>query len=147
MSTLEANFIQKYNKYTLSQLLKLVTTKVNANVRERDTDEYGCITCISCKMRYPAKGMHCGHYRASTYSATRFYLPNLNGQCVRCNMHLHGNLIPYRENLINKIGLAEVEHIEQMSLLPYKWDRFSLINILYELSKDGLSALGQVYHK
>jgi len=29
-----------------------------------------------------------------------------------CNTHLHGNLIHYRVNLIQKIGLAEVERLE-----------------------------------
>lgn len=130
MSILEASFIQKYNKHSVPDLLKIATKHVNAHVRERDTDEYGCITCISCRKRYPAKGMHCGHYRASTFAATRFYLPNLNGQCPRCNTHLHGNLIGYREGLIEKVGIEEVLHIEQMSLLSYKWDRFSLIDII-----------------
>lgn len=130
MSTLEANFIQKYNKKSIPQLIKIATTHVNAYVRKRDTDEFDCITCISCQNRYPASGMHAGHYKASTYAATRFYLNNIHGQCPRCNTHLHGNLIPYRENLIKKIGEAEVLHIETMSKLPYHWDRFSLIDLI-----------------
>lgn len=135
MSILEASFIQKYNKKSQPDLLKLVTKKFNAKIRERDTDEAGCITCISCNKRYPASGMHAGHYRASTYSATRFDPRNVHGQCPRCNTHLHGNLIEYRINLVKKIGLEEVEAIEELSRSNWKWDSLSLINKPFELSK------------
>jgi len=42
----------------------------------------------------------------------RFDLANIHKSCQPCNTHLHGNLIPYRVNLIQKIGLAEVERLE-----------------------------------
>lgn len=130
MSILEASFIKKYNKKTVPQLLKLLTEKFNRFIRNRDTDEFDCITCISCNKTYPSKGMHAGHYFASTFSILRFHENNVHGQCVRCNMHLHGNLISYRQNLIKKIGIEEVERLEQISKIPYKWDRFSLIDLI-----------------
>lgn len=29
---------------------------------------------------------------------------NINGQCVRCNKWMHGNLAPYSVYLLNKLG-------------------------------------------
>ncbi len=49
--------------------------------------------------------MNAGHYFAKEfYKSVRFDVDNIHGQCVRCNKYLSGNLIPYRENLLIKIG-------------------------------------------
>lgn len=37
---------------------------------------------------------------------------NCHKQCAPCNTHLSGNLVLYRVNLINKIGLDRVEWLE-----------------------------------
>ena len=37
---------------------------------------------------------------------------NVHKQCQPCNTHLHGNLVLYRVNLIQKIGLDRVEWLE-----------------------------------
>ena len=85
-----------------------LNTAVNAYVRTRDDKE----PCISCG-RYHEGQYHAGHYRSTGSSpALRFDLANIHKQCMPCNTHLHGNLIPYRVNLIQKIGLAEVERLE-----------------------------------
>ncbi len=79
----------------LPKLLKKAQDKFNAHIRERDK-ELGCISC-------GAEVQQAGHYFSQgQYSALRFALPhdigyfNTNGQCIRCNMYLSGNLIKYR---------------------------------------------------
>ncbi len=42
----------------------------------------------------------------------RFHQLNNHAQCVHCNQHLSGNLVDYRINLINKIGLENVRWLE-----------------------------------
>ena len=37
---------------------------------------------------------------------------NCHKQCAPCNTHLSGNLVLYRVNLIQRIGLARVEALE-----------------------------------
>ena len=45
-------------------------------------------------------------------------------------MFLSGNLINYRMGLVNKIGKENVEWLEQNAKKPYRWDRFTLIDII-----------------
>ncbi|WP_173578977.1 recombination protein NinG, partial [Escherichia coli] len=37
---------------------------------------------------------------------------NIHKQCVVCNQHKSGNLVPYRVELINRIGQEAVDEIE-----------------------------------
>jgi hypothetical protein len=37
---------------------------------------------------------------------------NVHGQCVTCNQFRHGNLLAYRDGLINRIGLEAVEQLD-----------------------------------
>lgn len=93
---------------TKSEWMREAQAAVNAYVRIRDDKD----PCISCG-RYHEGQYHAGHYRSTGSSpALRFDLLNIHKQCMPCNTHLHGNLIPYRVNLIQKIGLAEVERLE-----------------------------------
>ena len=64
--------------------------------------------------------MNASHYypkEVKQYRAVRFDLDNIHGGCIRCNKYLSGNLIPYRENLIKKIGLERFERLEKLSKL------------------------------
>ena len=87
----------------------------NKFIRLRDAG----IPCISCGAT-KAEDWHAGHYIATTYQYLRFNELNVNVQCSKCNTHLRGNLIPYRINLIKKIGLEEVEKLENTRHLTFK---------------------------
>jgi len=68
--------------------------------------------CISCGA--PAKeGDQAGHYRTRG-SAPHLALDerNLARQCVRCNLHLHGNPIGMRAGMVARYGEALVLHLE-----------------------------------
>ena len=81
---------------------------VNACARERDRDQ----PCISCGTHESAS-WEGGHYVSVGANKTiRFELDNIHKQCHRCNHHNGGNSIPYRINLIKKIGLERVEWLE-----------------------------------
>ena len=94
---------------TRAQWMREAQQAVNAYVRIRDDKE----PCISCGRHHDGQ-YHAGHYRSvgSAPGSLRFDLANIHKQCMPCNTHLHGNLIHYRVNLIQKIGLAEVERLE-----------------------------------
>ncbi|WP_186013793.1 recombination protein NinG [Burkholderia gladioli] len=80
----------------------------NAWVRARDAGK----PCISCG-RFHQGQWHAGHYRSvGSEPALRFEPDNVHLQCAPCNTHLSGNLIPYRINLIKKIGIERVEWLE-----------------------------------
>ncbi len=90
-----------------SKWLKEAEQAFNAWVRARDAR----LCCISCGTRFGK--VNAGHYRSvGACPELRFEPLNVHWQCERCNTHLHGNLIDYRRNLIDKIGMRGVEWLE-----------------------------------
>ena len=88
--------------------IKLYQITFNTFIRERDKG----LPCISCgttrNVVYAA-----GHFIPTTYQYLRFNELNVHRQCNKnCNMMKSGNLIEYRINLIEKIGLEDVEYLE-----------------------------------
>ena len=93
---------------TKSDYQKDLQKEVNYFIRQRDKDK----PCISCSKPLIGK-FDAGHYRSQGGNPElRFNELNIFGQCVRCNQHLHGNLIDYRIGLIKRIGVDKVEWIE-----------------------------------
>lgn len=79
----------------------------NAYIRGRD---YGNV-CISCQK--PPKKKNAGHYLSvGSHPELRFHPFNINLQCEHCNTYKSGNQAAYRVNLIDKIGLSNVEWLE-----------------------------------
>ena len=102
----------------------------NAWVRARDAHQ----PCISCGSPPPDMtalhaGRDAGHYR-STGAADhlRFHPDNCHAQCVRCNQHMAGNVVMYRQGLIERIGLQRLEALEANSA-RIKWTRDGLRQI------------------
>lgn len=89
--------------------LKLAQTIVNKYIRLRDKDK----PCISCGYTGNSRQIHASHFRPmGNNQQLRFYTLNIWAGCSICNNHLSGNLVPYRINLIKKLGLEKVEQIE-----------------------------------
>lgn len=97
----------KKSLLTHKDYIQLLQKVFNTYIRLRDKD----LPCISCG-RTNVEEFHAGHYVASTYQYHRFNEKNVNKQCSYCNTHLRGALIDYRKGLIAKIGLEEVEYLE-----------------------------------
>lgn len=98
---------RKKELMTLQDWLKICQTHFNKYIRLRDKGN----NCISCNK--PAKKENAGHYRSvGGNPELRFNEENVYLQCEYCNTYQHGNLIEYRKNLVNKIGLERVEWLE-----------------------------------
>lgn len=87
--------------------IKLLQVTFNTFIRTRDKN----LPCISCG-KTKVEEFHAGHYIATTYQYHRFNTDNVHKQCSQCNTHLRGNLIPYRIELIKRVGLERVEYLE-----------------------------------
>ena len=87
--------------------VKDLQTVFNQYIRLRDKD----LPCVSCGV-FNCEEFHAGHYLPTTFQVLRFNEFNVWKQCSRCNTHLRGNITAYRIELINRIGLAEVEKLE-----------------------------------
>ena len=93
---------------THSDYTKELQVVFNKYIRLRDKGK----PCISCNRVLGSK-QDCGHYRSvGSCPELRFSEKNTAAQCVFCNQHQHGNLIEYRKGLIKKLGVEEVELLE-----------------------------------
>ncbi len=103
--------LKEYKSSDKSHLMKIAQREVNKYIRTRDKHE----PCISCQMP-PGFRIEAGHYRSSgNNGAIRFHTLNIHAQDHKCNCHMSANLVPYRENLIKKIGLEKVEWLESQT--------------------------------
>jgi hypothetical protein len=107
----------------IPKLIAKAQTVFNAWIRNRDK-ALGCISCGG-----PVE--QAGHYLNTKYSAFRFNETNVNGQCIRCNMYEHGNLIAYRQGLVRRYGELKVTILEGfMARGVHKWSRLELEAII-----------------
>ncbi len=80
--------------------------------------------CISCGNQ--TRQMQSGHYLSvGSHPELRFHPDNAHSQCTICNNFKSGNQKNYRENLIIKIGLSNVEWLEG----PHELFKLSLQDI------------------
>ena len=91
-----------------AQWLKEAQTAFNAYIRARDHE----LPCVSCGRHHQGQ-YHAGHYLSTgARPELRFDELNCHKQCAPCNSHLHGNLLLYRAELINRIGITGVVKLE-----------------------------------
>ena len=107
----------------------------NKFIRLRDDD----LPCISCG-RYHGGQYHAGHYKSrGANPELRFEELNCHKQCSPCNLHLSGNIINYRANLINKIGIDKVEWLEgPHEIIKYTCEDLKAIELKYKQKIKGL---------
>lgn len=130
---IDAKTVQKYKSKSMSKLIEDAQKLVNAYVRKRDAlNDRGDFRCISCGQIKPAGQCNAGHFFSrGHHGSVRFNLDNIHSQCIRCNCHLHGNLIPYRDNLIKKIGEDRYNDLERLAYARgFQFDRFTLVDII-----------------
>lgn len=112
---------------TRAEWLRDAQTWFNKYIRLRDKDE----PCISCQ-RHHAGQYHAGHYLSvGANPELRFNELNNHKQCAPCNNHLSGNIAKYRPNLINKIGINNVEWLEG----PHKVAKYTVDEIKEIIAK------------
>ena len=125
--------LSKYRGKSIEYLTEKAQESVNRFVRKRDSID-GFFICISCQELKPINQMNAGHYypkEPKQYRAIRFDLHNINGQCVRCNKFLSGNLIEYRKNLLEKIGEENLKQLDKLAELKnFRFTREFLIELI-----------------
>lgn len=88
----------------------------NQFIRLRDAKK-GCVSCGKPLLaKYDA-----GHfYSVGSYPNLRFTETNCFGQCVECNQHKHGNLLEYRERILQRITQDELDELVRRKDLPLR---------------------------
>lgn len=106
----KAHRLRKASARPRAKRLAAAQAAFNRYIRARDTGK----PCVSCG--HPDDGTRqrqAGHYKpAGSNPSLRFDEANTHSQCARCNNHLSGNLVPYREELARRIGQAELDRLE-----------------------------------
>lgn len=83
-------------------------------IRQRDADDTGFCTCITCGARAHWKRMHAGHYVPRHHMRCRWVAENVHAQCPRCNTFHGGEPQAYRQAILNRYGKDAVERLEGM---------------------------------
>jgi hypothetical protein len=110
---------------SLQELIKMAQIIFNKWIRIRDKG----LKCISCK-KIPLKE-NAGHYfNAHLHYNLRFNEDNVHLQCEYCNTYLSGNLINYRENLIERIGIERFNILESEAKKERKFTKEDVQNII-----------------
>lgn len=71
----------------------------------------------------PVKKLHCGHYLSRYYKAARWHFDNARPQSYMSNIHMRGDPVRFRQNLIKEIGEARVLDVENLRDAPVKLSR------------------------
>lgn len=83
---------------------------------------YGCMSCGT----KAAPVWHAGHYRTTAAAPQlRFTDNNVWLQCPSCNVHKSGNIEAYRAALVEEIGEAAVQELENNNK-PHRYTREEL---------------------
>jgi hypothetical protein len=104
----------KHKQQTLPKLKKKALD-LYAEMVKLEAAAAGKLFCYTCGARLELRTSNCqlGHYLSrGAYPGLTFHPNNNRPQCYRCNCHLHGNTIEFRERLIKEIGLSQVEELE-----------------------------------
>jgi len=89
-------------------------------IRLKNTDENGFGKCVTCGTTHKYINLQNGHYIDRANTQFRWLEDNCNIQCEDCNCYKSGNLIKYREYMIDKHGISHVIALETQSLRPFK---------------------------
>jgi hypothetical protein len=73
------------NPVTLSKLKKELDRVFSVFIRERDSNEYGHGSCVTCGLNKHWREMDAGHYMPRQDLATRWDEKNVHLQCKKCN--------------------------------------------------------------
>ena len=120
---------RKEKLVTKPELVKKAQFAFNAFIRARDSGK----PCICCgkplQVGGVGGGFDAGHYRSvGSAPHLRFDETNCHGQTKHCNNYLAGNHVAYRQGLIERIGLRELELLEADQCLR-KYTKEGLVEI------------------
>ena len=98
-------------------------------IRLRDSDENGIGKCCTCGAIKEVKNMDCGHFIGRQHMQTRFSTMNAHVQCKRCNGFEEGRKAQYKEFLIEKYGIINVNLLEVQGYKTKKYSAFEMKEI------------------
>ena len=80
------------------------------------------LRCITCNQIVPIERAQAGHFIAGRNNAILFDEKCVHGQCVRCNMFLHGRPLDYAIYMIRTYGQEEIDRLMAKRNTTVKFD-------------------------
>ena len=132
-------------KKSLAQLKRKLWEVFSLFIRQRDTDDDGYGSCISCgkSLELGTKDCQAGHYIPKGQGgAHHLGLPrfpddelaerNCNGQCAACNLVEGGNFLNYEKGLRQKYGDVATDELKEAGAINpvFKRTKPDLIEII-----------------
>ena len=124
-------------KISLPKLKKKALDLYAELVKLRAFNE-GKLFCYTCMQLLKLHTSNCqlGHYLSrGAYPGLTFHPDNSRTQCYRCNVHLHGATVEFRERLICEIGIDRVEFMEGERHKQVLWSRSELLDMIESYSQ------------
>ena len=124
-------------KISLPKLKKKALDLYAELVKLRAFNE-GKLFCYTCRtsLQLHTSNCHLGHYLSrGAYPGLTFHPSNSRPQCYRCNVHLHGATVEFRERLICEIGIDRVEFMEGERHKQVLWSRSELLEMIESYSQ------------
>jgi Bacteriophage Lambda NinG protein len=125
------------NPVTLSKLKKELDRVFSIFIRERDSNEYGHGSCVTCGLNKHWREMDAGHYMPRQDLATRWDEHNVHLQCKKCNGFRSGEPEKMAAYIDSYYGHAESERLRVVAKrkfrptrdwMQYKIQQYKLIN-------------------
>ena len=108
---------------TQAQLKKELDRVFSKYVRQKDADESGMVSCITCGKTLHWKEIQAGHFVSRQYLTTRWDENNVRPQCVGDNIFGNGKPLDFEEALKKELGQDYVEEMKKKRHLVLKLDR------------------------
>ena len=116
----------------LSSHLAQTKKIVHEYIRKRDEGK----PCISCNAPYN-NTFDAGHfYPAGKFTALKFDLDNIHGQCQQCNRYNEGEFERYSLTLPNRIGHERYDNLVKRAKTNLKYTKKWTRTELKEIQKD-----------
>lgn len=112
---------------SLKTLKKKADTLFSQYIRQRDADEGGTVSCVTCRKLMFWKESECGHWVKRQHFSVRWDERNAAPQCTRCNHFMGGCQDEFSKYIIDRYGvevhneiLQRKHEIKQMKRSDYE---------------------------
>lgn len=117
---------------SLAKMKKDLDEVFNSFIRKRDAVG-AFFVCISCNHPKPLSQMNAGHFHpAGNNQAIRWDERNVNGQCIQCNLHKHGNFEGYQKGMKKKYGQSVIDELEIKRFNQSKMFKFEVSLLIHQ---------------
>lgn len=99
-------------------------------IRQRDADEGGTVSCVTCGKLMHWKEAHCGHFIKRQHRSVRWDERNAAAQCVSCNTYRGGQQDEYARFIVERYGLDTFHDLMRSKRILAKNSRDDLLALI-----------------